>query len=98
MKKGLIAVWSAVFLSVMVFASASYGADAKAGKTAYEKNKCGICHGKDGKGTKMGPAVTGKADAKAKTAILKGKGKMKGFESKVGKDIDNLLEYLKGLK
>ncbi len=87
-----------MFLCVMAFASVSYGADAKAGKTAYEKNKCGICHGKGGKGTKMGPAVTGKADAKAKTAILKGKGKMKGFESKVGKDIDNLLEYLRGLK
>lgn len=87
-----------MFLCVMAFASVSYSADAKAGKTVFDK-KCAVCHGKDAKGAKMGPAVAGKSDAKAKTAILKGKGKMGGYEKKLGKgDVDNILEYLKGLK
>ncbi len=99
MKKMIVLSWALMMLVVLTLSTALYAADS-AGKAVFEKNKCGMCHGKDAKGTKMAPSIAGKSGEKIKETILKGKKpKMPSFEKKLGKgDIDNLLKYLGGLK
>lgn len=98
MKKMIVLSWVLVILVMLTLSASLYAADS-AGKAVFDKQKCGMCHGKDGKGTKMAPAIAGKSGDKIKETILKGKKKMPSFEKKLGKgDIDNLLKYLAGLK
>lgn len=99
MRKMRLVVSVCVFVMALFLGSAAtgYAADAKAGKAVYDKTKCAMCHGKDGKGTKMGPAVAGKGNAKA---IADGvKPKMPAYGKKLkSADIANVVEYLKSLK
>lgn len=91
-----------VFVAALLLGSvtASYAADAKAGKAVFDSTKCSMCHGKDAKGGKMGPSLAGKADAKAKGAIQNGiKPKMPAYGKKLkAADVDNILEFLKSVK
>ena len=73
------------------------------------KSKCSSCHGMDGKGaTAKGkelkvrafgsPEVKGMSDAKLLDAILKGKGKMEGYEKTLGKEkAQALVAYCRSL-
>lgn len=98
MKKISVLAWMLMMLMVLTLSAVSYAADL-GGKAVFDKQKCAMCHGKDGKGAKMGPSIAGKTGAKVKDAILKGKKKMPSFEKKLGKgDIDALLKYLAELK
>lgn len=97
----MLMVSAFVFVMAWVVSSVSsvYAADAKAGKAVFDSTKCGMCHGKDAKGTKMAPSLAGKGDAKAKDAIVSGKKKMPAYGKKLKPaDVDNILEYLKGIK
>jgi cytochrome c6 len=68
------------------------GVQAQDGAATY-KSKCLVCHGADGKGSAMGlklgasdltsPEVQQQADAQLTEVILKGKGKMPGFEDRL---------------
>lgn len=98
MKKMIVLSWMIMMLMVLTLSTVLHAADS-AGKAVFDKNKCGMCHGKDAKGTKMAPAIAGKSGDAVKATILKGKKKMPSFEKKLGKgDIDSLLNYLGGLK
>jgi mono/diheme cytochrome c family protein len=85
-------------------------ADAAAGKAVYDKS-CKSCHGAAGVAN---PAVAkmmkveikdlNAADVQAMSAadmkkiIAEGKGKMKPVKSVAGKDIDNVVSYVRSLK
>ncbi len=101
MKKKMLMVSACMFVMALVVSSVScvYAADAKAGKAVYDKT-CKGCHGKDAKGTKMGPSLAGKGDTKAKSVIVNGKKpKMPAYGKKLkSADVDNVLEFLKGVK
>lgn len=91
-----------VFFAFSFFAFAS--AWAQDGKAVYDKNKCAICHGKNGEG-KMGPKLAKtKLDEKAlKKVIVDGKKAKKGasmpsYKGKINdKDMDALVKFLKSL-
>lgn len=73
------------------------------------KSKCSSCHGMDGKGTTAkgkelkvrafnSPEVKALPDQKLLDVILKGKGKMEGFEKTLGKDkCQALVAYCRSL-
>jgi len=98
-----------LFLTV----SAGFGiaaGDATAGKAAYDKS-CKSCHGAEGapnpgmaKAMKVdmkalsSSEVQGTSDADLKKIITDGKGKMKPVKSVAGKDIDNVIAYVRSLK
>jgi mono/diheme cytochrome c family protein len=72
-------------------------------------SKCAVCHGNDGKGaTAKGkelkvrplqdPEFKKMTDAKALEIMLKGKGKMEGYEKTLGKEkVQELLAYCREL-
>lgn len=89
---------------VCVFSGAAFGADAA---TLWAQN-CASCHGKDGSGnTAMGKKLGVKdytksqsfSDAEAANVIKNGKGKMKGYASKLSDaDVKALVAYVRSLK
>lgn len=95
---------------VGVLATAGWAADAKAGKTAYEKS-CRVCHGSDGAGNaaiaKMmkvnikdlkSSEVQSMSDDELKKVITDGKGKMKPVTAVSGAAVDNVIAYVRSLK
>ncbi len=97
-------------LTAAVLASASYAADAKAGKEVYDK-ACKNCHGVDGapnaglaKMLKVemkdlkSPEVQAESDAVMKNIITAGKGKMKPMPAITGASLDDVVAYTKSLK
>lgn len=98
-------------LALLVLAvTAIFGADAKAGKTAYDR-ACKSCHGADGaanpaiakmmkvemKDLKSAEIQGMPNDAIAKV-IMEGKGKMMAVKSVTGPAVDNVVAYVKTLK
>jgi len=84
--------------------------DAAAGKAVYDKS-CQTCHGPTGvanpKIAKMmkvdikdlgSTEIQKMSDEDLKETITKGKGKMKPVKSIVGKDIDNVVAYVRSFK
>ena len=84
--------------------------DAEAGKAVYDKT-CKTCHGATGVANpniaKMmkvdikdlgSPEIQKMSDADIKTTITEGHGKMKPVKSVTGKDIDNVIAYVRTLK
>ena len=84
--------------------------DAEAGKAVFDKT-CKTCHGATGVANpniaKMmkvdikdlgSPEIQKMSDADFKTTITEGKGKMKPVKSVTGKDIDNVIAYVRTLK
>jgi len=84
--------------------------DAAAGKAVYDKS-CKTCHGATGVANPniarmmkvdikdLGSAEIQKmSDADFKTAITEGKGKMKPVKGVAGKDLDNVVAYVRSLK
>jgi cytochrome c5 len=83
--------------------------DAKAGKTVYDA-KCKVCHGAGGEGN---PAVAktlkaeftplgskeaqAKSDDEIKKQITEGNGKMKAIPGLSGKDLDNVIAFVRTL-
>lgn len=87
-----------------------FAADAAQGKALYAKS-CKGCHGPDGSGNPaiakamkvtlkpLGSAeVQGKSDAELEAVITKGTGKMKPVASVAGKQVDDVIAYLRTLK
>lgn len=84
--------------------------DPKKGETVFKDNNCAVCHNADKETKKIGPGLKGLfthtkmwddkplTEANVREMILKGGGKMTGFEEQIkGKDLDNLVAYLKTL-
>ena len=84
--------------------------DAAAGKAAYDKT-CKTCHGATGapnpnivKMMKVdikdlsSADVQAMSDADLKKVVTEGKGKMKPVKTVVGKDVDNVIAYVRSLK
>jgi mono/diheme cytochrome c family protein len=104
MKTLLLTLLSSAVLSISAF-----GADAGAGKAAYEAS-CKKCHGADGSANpaiaKMlkvemkhlgSKEVQSKSDDVLKKETIEGVGKMKGLPA-VEKDVANIVAYLRTLK
>ena len=89
---------------IIASSGAAFGADAA---TLWAQN-CASCHGKDGSGnTAMGKKLGVKdytksqsfSDAEAANVIKNGKGKMKGYASKLSDaDVKALVAYVRSLK
>jgi predicted CXXCH cytochrome family protein len=84
--------------------------DGAAGKAVYDKS-CKSCHGADGTANpaivkmmkveikNLGSAdVQALSDADLKKVVTDGQGKMKPIKSVAGKDLDNVVAYVRGLK
>jgi len=84
--------------------------DPAAGKAVFDKT-CKTCHGATGVANpniaKMmkvdikdlgSPEIQKMSDADFKTTITEGKGKMKPVKTVTGKDIDNVVAYVRSLK
>ena len=84
--------------------------DSAAGKAVYDK-ACKTCHGATGVANPaiakmmkvdikdLGSAEVQKmSDADLKTIITDGKGKMKPIKTVAGKDLDNVIAYVRSLK
>jgi mono/diheme cytochrome c family protein len=84
--------------------------DAAAGKAVYDKS-CKSCHGADGTANaniakmmkvemkNLGSAeVQGLSDSDLSKVVTEGKGKMKPIKTVAGKDVDNVVAYVRGLK
>jgi len=105
MRKMLLIATFSVFA-----AGAAYAADASAGKADYDR-ACKSCHGADGTANpaiaKMmkvemkdlkSPEVKAMSDDEIKMIITDGKGKMHPVKSVTGKQIDDVVAYVKSLK
>lgn len=98
---------SKAILTLAAVAAMSLTAFAADGAEVY-KAKCASCHGADGAGAmakKMGSRDLNSAefqkssDADIQTVIAKGKGKMPGYEGKIGNDdIAGLVKFVRTLK
>lgn len=91
-------------------ATASFGADPKAGQVAYDK-ACKSCHGLDGAANASvakvmkvemrdlkSAEVQSKSDADLKKAITDGVGKMKPVKTISGAALDDVVAYVRSLK
>ncbi len=94
----------ALLVAVLVLMGGSFSF-AEDGKAVYDKQKCGVCHGKNGEG-KMGPklAKTKLGEKELKKVILDGKKAKKGapmpaFKGKIkDADLGALVKFLQSLK
>ena len=78
-------------------AALGFGADAVAGKPVYD-SKCKMCHGAEGHGAAMAKIpIAGTPVATTKSAVEKGKGKMKPVATVTGSAIDNVAAYVASL-
>lgn len=97
-------------MALVVVATASWAADAAAGKAVYAK-KCQMCHGAEGQGNPgmakalkvelkaLGSAeVQAKSDAELKKIIAEGRGKMKPVAGLAAGDPDNIVAFVRTLK
>ena len=99
-----------MFTLALAAAVAMYAADAKAGKAVYDTS-CKSCHGPDGTPNpavakmmkvemkNLGSAeVQGLSDSDLSKVVTEGKGKMKPIKTVAGKDVDNIVAYVRSLK
>ena len=106
MKQSVIAVFFLLLPAGLALAAG----DAAAGKAVYDKS-CKSCHGADGTANpniaKMmkvemkdlsSAAVQAHSDADLKTIVTEGQGKMKPIKTVAGKDVDNVIAYVRSLK
>ena len=84
--------------------------DPAKGKEVFADKNCGVCHWTDKEARRIGPGLKGlfkrekmwddkpMTEANVREMILKGGGKMTGFEDQLSdKELDNLIAYLKTL-
>jgi len=99
-----------ILLGVASAGLALAAGDAAAGKAVYDKS-CKSCHGADGTANaniakmmkveikNLGSAdVQAHGDADLKKVVTDGQGKMKPIKSVAGKDLDNVIAYVRSLK
>jgi len=101
-------------LSVLLIAQkkpdSKKGGDPEKGEAVFKDKNCGVCHFTDKETRRIGPGLKGLfkhekmwdekplTEANVRTMILKGGGKMVGFEDQMNaKELDNLIAYLKTL-
>jgi mono/diheme cytochrome c family protein len=95
---------------VTLFATAAFGASAKAGQAIYDKS-CKTCHGADGTANpaiaKMmkvemkdlkSTEVQALSDDDMKKIIAEGKGKMKPVKTVSGPAVEDVIAYVRSLK
>jgi mono/diheme cytochrome c family protein len=94
----------AISLLILPAGLALAAGDASAGKAAYDK-ACKSCHGADGtpnpaiaKMMKVEMKPLAASDADVKKVITEGHGKMKPVKTVTGKDLDNVVAYVKSFK
>jgi mono/diheme cytochrome c family protein len=100
----------AILLLICVTGLGLAAGDAAAGKAVYDK-ACRSCHGADGapnaniaKMMKVemkhlgAPEVQKRSDDDLKKVTVEGEGKMKPVKTVAGKDLDNVVAYLRTLK
>jgi cytochrome c len=88
----------------------SAAGDPAKGEDAFKDKNCGVCHWTDKEARRIGPGLKGLfkhekmwdekplTEANVREMILKGGGKMVGFEDQLtNKELDNLIAYLKTL-
>jgi len=106
MKQSMLAVLFLILTASLALAAG----DAAAGKAVYDKS-CKSCHGADGAANpniaKMmkvemkdlsSAGVQAHSDADLKKIITEGQGKMKPTKSVSGKNVDNVIAYVRSLK
>ena len=99
-----------VVVVLVLMVPAGWGADAKAGKSAYDLN-CRSCHGADGTPDAMtakimkvemkdlrDPSIQAANNDALKKTILEGKGKMKPVAGLSAAAVENVIAYVKTLK
>ena len=104
-----VTIWMTVLLTISLSPAMAAG-DSVAGKAVYDKS-CQTCHGATGvanpKIAKMmkvdikdlgSTEIQKMSDEDLKETITKGKGKMKPVKTIVGKDIDNVVAYVRSFK
>src|SRR5262249_2526840 len=109
-KKTVFAIFATAVLTFLLSASApSHAALAFQSVKSLYASKCAVCHGNDGnantaKGKELkvrhprSEEVKKKHDAKDLQVLLKGKGKMEGYEKTLGKEkVEQLLAYCREL-
>ncbi|HTM51300.1 MAG TPA: c-type cytochrome [Bryobacteraceae bacterium] len=94
----------AISLLILPAGLALAAGDASAGKAVYDK-ACKSCHGADGtpnpaiaKMMKVEMKSLSASSADVKKVITEGQGKMKPVKTVMGKDLDNVVEYVKTFK
>jgi mono/diheme cytochrome c family protein len=94
----------AISLLILPAGLALAAGDASAGKAVYDK-ACKSCHGADGtpnpaiaKMMKVEMKALSASSADVKKVITEGQGKMKPVKTVMGKDLDNVVEYVKTFK
>jgi cytochrome c len=86
------------------------GGDATKGEAVFKEKNCAVCHWTDKEARRIGPGLKGLfkhekmwddkplTEANVRAMILKGGGKMTGFEDQLdAKELNNLIAYLKTL-
>jgi mono/diheme cytochrome c family protein len=102
-----------ILLTGLILSASSFAAqaaDAKAGQVVYDRH-CKGCHGPNGAApanvTKLengrlpdlrGSRVQSLSDTELATIVTHGKGKMRGDTTVTGKDLDDLVAFIRELK